>query len=66
MKTDVLFYKLFSDLPEIFFLLIGQPAEEASAYKMSTTTSGGRTSSSPTGTWTRGCPSSMRRRSQRG
>ena len=34
MKTDVLFYKLFSDFPEIFFLLIGQPAEEARAYKM--------------------------------
>ena len=34
MKTDVLFYKLFSQLPETFFLLIGQPAEEGSAYKM--------------------------------
>ena len=34
MKTDVLFYKLFSDFPEIFFLLIGGTAEEAAGYRM--------------------------------
>ena len=32
MRTDSLFYKLFQAAPEIFFELIGEPAEAAVGY----------------------------------
>jgi predicted transposase/invertase (TIGR01784 family) len=34
MKTDVLFYRLFATLPEIFFQLTGRPADEAEIYRL--------------------------------
>ncbi len=33
MKTDSIFYRLFKELPDSFFEMIGQPASEASAYR---------------------------------
>lgn len=33
MKTDPLFYRLFKDLPETFFELVGQPVSEARHYR---------------------------------
>ncbi|BAY21776.1 hypothetical protein NIES2100_15330 [Calothrix sp. NIES-2100] len=35
MKTDSLFYRLFQELPSIFFELIGNPGEEANDYRFS-------------------------------
>ncbi|HEY9600984.1 MAG TPA: Rpn family recombination-promoting nuclease/putative transposase [Allocoleopsis sp.] len=35
MKTDTIFYRLFQSFPSIFFELIDQPPEEASAYQFS-------------------------------
>ncbi len=35
MKTDSIFYRLFQELPEIFFELIGNPPENAKAYQFS-------------------------------
>ncbi|MBD2202221.1 Rpn family recombination-promoting nuclease/putative transposase [Calothrix sp. FACHB-1219] len=35
MKTDSIFYRLFQELPEIFFELIGNPPENAEAYQFS-------------------------------
>ena len=35
MKTDSIFYRLFQEFPSIFFELIGEPPEEADAYKFS-------------------------------
>ncbi|MEH2027995.1 Rpn family recombination-promoting nuclease/putative transposase [Nostoc sp.] len=35
MKTDIIFYRLFQELPDIFFELIGNPPEEASLYQFS-------------------------------
>lgn len=35
MKTDIIFYRLFQEFPDIFFELIGNPPEEASLYQFS-------------------------------
>ncbi|MDZ8052319.1 MAG: Rpn family recombination-promoting nuclease/putative transposase [Aulosira sp. ZfuVER01] len=35
MKTDILFYRLFQELPSIFFELIGNSPEEANNYRFS-------------------------------
>ncbi|BAY63040.1 hypothetical protein NIES22_31160 [Calothrix brevissima NIES-22] len=35
MKTDSIFYRLFQELPEIFFELIGNPPDNAEAYQFS-------------------------------
>ncbi|NDJ20552.1 Rpn family recombination-promoting nuclease/putative transposase [Nostoc sp. B(2019)] len=35
MKTDSIFYRLFQELPSIFFELIGNPPQTADAYKFS-------------------------------
>ncbi|MBW4565740.1 MAG: Rpn family recombination-promoting nuclease/putative transposase [Mojavia pulchra JT2-VF2] len=35
MKTDSIFYRLFQELPSIFFELIGNPPESAEAYQFS-------------------------------
>ncbi len=35
MKTDSIFYRLFQELPEIFFELIGNPPQNAETYQFS-------------------------------
>ncbi|HYX15126.1 MAG TPA: Rpn family recombination-promoting nuclease/putative transposase [Nostoc sp.] len=35
MKTDIIFYRLFQEFPDIFFELIGNPPESASLYQFS-------------------------------
>jgi predicted transposase/invertase (TIGR01784 family) len=35
VKTDSIFYRLFQELPEIFFELIGNPPQTAEGYKFS-------------------------------
>ena len=35
VKTDIIFYRLFQEFPDIFFELIGNPPEEASLYQFS-------------------------------
>ncbi|MBG1268803.1 Rpn family recombination-promoting nuclease/putative transposase [Nostoc sp. WHI] len=35
MKTDIIFYRLFQEFPDIFFELIGNPPEQASLYQFS-------------------------------
>ncbi|MEH1866572.1 MAG: Rpn family recombination-promoting nuclease/putative transposase [Nostoc sp.] len=35
MKTDIIFYRLFQEFPDIFFELIGNPPESASIYQFS-------------------------------
>jgi len=38
MKTDKLFYRLFQELPQIFFELIGESNVDASAYEFNVLT----------------------------
>lgn len=33
VKTDIIFYRLFQEFPDIFFELIGKPPESASLYQ---------------------------------
>jgi predicted transposase YdaD len=33
MKTDALFYRLFQELPDCFFELVGRPASDAARYR---------------------------------
>jgi predicted transposase/invertase (TIGR01784 family) len=35
VKTDIIFYRLFQEFPDIFFELIGNPPEEANLYQFS-------------------------------